>query len=101
MSHKSFTVSQNGYDLPFRIDYAKNGKWVKMSGYSHLTGRNFIRLSFSSLEKSEAVITIQETELFGEKDTLTISINPNDLITKGTFLDTPPPMDGTLPISFL
>lgn len=95
-NQKSFKVSQNGYDLPICIDYAKDGKWVKMTEENHLTGLNFVRLTFSSIKKSEAVIIIQETELFGEKDTLIISINPNDVMIEGTFLDTPPLlMEGT------
>lgn len=92
MSKNSFKVSQNGCDLPFNVDYAKDGKWVKMTGEKLLPGRNYVRLTFRSLEKCDKFIVIQETDLFGENDTLIIRLNPNDVVTEGTFLDTPPIM---------
>lgn len=88
ISQGLFKISQSGEDLPFIIYHAQNRKWIKMTEYDYLNGKQFIRLSFRPLTNYSDVIEIQEMNIYDNIDTLKLYISPNDVIINGTFLDT-------------
>ncbi|MBR7031146.1 MAG: hypothetical protein IKI06_07915 [Prevotella sp.] len=87
ISQGDFKISQSGKDLPFIIDYAQNRRWIKMTEYDNLNGKQFIRLSFRPLTNCSDVIEIQEMNIYDNIDTLKLYISPNNVIINGIFLD--------------
>ena len=87
ISQGDFRISQSGKDIPFIIDYAQNRKWIKMTEYDNLNGKQFIRLSFRPLTNCSDVIEIQEMNINDNIDTLKLYISPDNVIIKGKFLD--------------